>query len=189
MQLVFIGSAEGIGITNPGFEYLQDWKSEVQQNAAFDAKTVIDFEIGPATDPDGILQYDGSGVFTVLKGGPLWIKNRFRLSRVGQAGVSEVFLMAEISTDGGNNWFKIEQAEVIDVKLEDSNAVDIFFDLSPFTVVPGVKLRQVMSRSSDGTNDGSLIPGVPSAAQQAIGFEIAPSAYTVAYKAIEFTYV
>lgn len=158
-----------------------------QQDAVEDVISPIDFGASK-TSPSGLISYDDSTkTFTVLKGGAYLVKTRSRLARVGaNAGVSEVFLQAQVSIDGGASW--INNGNSVDVRLQDTDEVEIFFDFSAVSFPLGVMLRQTFARSSLGSNFGSAIAGVPSAALQALGLESSPSAQVTVYRLRDFNY-
>ena len=140
----------------------------------------------PATSPSGIVSIDAAGVLTVLQTGPLFIKSRLRVGRSGAAGVSSIFFWVEISLDGGVVWNILGNS--IDVRLDSSTENDVFFDFSTLFLDKGIKLRSMFARSSTGNNSGDLIPSTPSAALQAYGVPIAPSAQISIYRSRDYLY-
>jgi hypothetical protein len=138
------------------------------------------------TSPTGILSMDSAGTITVLKGGPLLLKSRLRASRTGAAGTSSLFFWVETSVDNGVTWNILGNS--IDIRLENSSQEDVFFDFSSLTLPTGIKLRSMFARSSTGSNYGDLTPSSPSAALQAYGLPIAPSAQLSVYKLNGYVY-
>lgn len=142
---------------------------------------------GPAkTSPSGILSMDSNGTLTVLKGGPLLLKSRLRASRSGAAGTSSIFFWVETSVDNGSTWNILGNS--IDIRLENSNQQDVFFDFSSLTLPTGIKLRSMFARSSTGSDYGDLTASVPSSALQAYGLQTAPSAQLSIYKLNGYVY-
>lgn len=161
-----------------------------RQDAVEDVVTPIDFGASKTT-PDGLVQYDDSvGVkeFTVLKSGPYFVKTRQRAARIGgNAGESELFVQSQFSVDNSVSW--LPNGNSVDLKLDDSKQVEIFFDMSPVFAPAGLKLRQVFARSSEGTDFGSFLPGTPSAALTAAGITDSPAAQISLYKLRGYNYV
>lgn len=142
---------------------------------------------GPAlTSPSGIAAIDADGTLTMLKTGPLFIKSRLRVGRTGASGVSSVFFWAEISLDGGTVWNVLGNS--VDIKLDNSTENDVFFDFSTLFLNQGIKLRSMFARSSTGDNSGDLSASTPSAALQAYGVPIAPSAQISIYRSRGYSY-
>lgn len=157
------------------------------QNAVEDVISPIDFGTSK-TSPNGLVSYeDTTKDFNILKSGAYLVKTRSRLARVGaNAGVSEIFLQAQVSTDGGVNW--VNNGNSVDVKLQDTDEVEIFFDFSAIFFPLGIRLRQTFARSSLGSNFGSVIAGVPSVPLQNLGLEPSPSAQVSVYRLRDFNY-
>lgn len=156
------------------------------QTGALDALQVIKFGAGGASSA-GIVSMDAAGIITALKSGPVLAKTRIRAGRVGAPGVSQIVFLAEASTDGGTTWAVL--GNVANVNLENSAETDIFFDFSPVNLVTGLKIRQRFARSSTGSDFGDLTPFTPSAALQAAGVPIAPSAQLSVYRYEGYPYV
>lgn len=169
--------------------------SYTQQDAPYDSVDVISFGdfiagsngvpvaiSGVTISENGLIQYNpATKVFTVLKGGYFGVKTRQRAQRVGaSAGVSDLFVQAQISINGGASW--LPTGNSVDLKLDDDRQVEIFFDFSQVYFPAGVKLRQVYGRSSNGTNFGSLVVGTPSAGLSSAGITVAPSAQVTIYR-------
>lgn len=175
-------------ISNYGIWEIEDsFTSLAQQDAVEDVISPIDFG-GAKTTPNGLVSYDDNNkLFTVLKSGAYLVKTRTRLARVGASnGTSEVFLQAQVSVDNGVTW--VNNGNSIDVKLQDTDEVDIFFDFSAIYFSAGVKIRQTFARSSTGANFGSAVSGVPSLPLQAAGINSSPSAQVTIYRLRDFNY-
>ena len=121
-----------------------------------------------------------SGELEILATGFYALKQRFRASRTGASGVSEMFFWAEVSIDGGSNWAVTGNS--VDIALDSSNETTVFFDITNIELAAGTKLRSRFSRSSEGTDFGDLSAGVPSAALIALGVPTAPSTQISIYK-------
>ncbi len=142
---------------------------------------------GPArTTANGALAIDAAGTLTILKGGPFLFKSRLRAARSGASGTSSLFFWVEISSNGGATWQILGNS--IDIRLENANQQDVFFDFSSLTLPTGVKLRSMFARSSTGSDFGDLVPSSPSAALTAYGLPPAPSAQLSVYTNNDFYY-
>lgn len=149
--------------------------------------TPIQVKYGPAkVSANGIIDMAADGTLTILKGGPFLFKSRLRASRTGAAGTSSLFFWVELSSDGGASWIIL--GNTIDIRLENSNQEDVFFDFSSLTLPSGIKLRSMFARSSTGSNFGDLVPSTPSAALQAYGLTTAPSAQLSVYTNNDYLY-
>lgn len=149
--------------------------------------TPIQVKYGPAkTSPNSILSMDAAGTLTILKGGPFLFKSRLRASRSGAAGTSSLFFWVEISTNDGVSWSIL--GNTIDIRLENANQEDVFFDFSSLTLQKGIKLRSMFARSSTGTNYGDLTPSTPSLALQTYGLTTTPSAQLSVYTSNNYNY-
>ena len=168
--------------------------SFAQQDAPFDSTSTISFGefitspsgvstpiVGTATSENGFIQYDtATNEFTVLKSSGFAVKTRQRALRVGgNQGESELFVQAQVSVNGGATWLPTGNA--VDIKLDDSRQVEIFFDFSNVILPAGVKLRQIFGRSANGTDFGSLVAGIPSSGLIAAGVTNAPAAQVSVY--------
>lgn len=138
------------------------------------------------TSPSGIAFMGADGTLTILKTGPFFIKSRLRVGRTGASGVSSIFFWVEISIDGGATWNILGNS--IDIRLDNSTESDVFFDFSTLFLNQGIKLRSMFARSSTGDNSGDLMPSSPSAALQAYGVPIAPSAQISIYRSRSYRY-
>jgi len=138
------------------------------------------------TSPNGVLSIDNNGTLTVLKGGPLLIKSRLRAARSGASGTSSLFFWVESSLDGGSSWSILGNS--IDIRLENSNQQDVFFDFSSLTLPAGIKLRSMFARSSTGSDFGDLVPSAPSLLLQSYGVPTAPSAQLSIYTFNDYVY-
>lgn len=156
-----------------------------QSGAPIDTPKQVKY--GPAlTSPSGIVSIDTLGTLTVLKTGPLFVKSRLRAGRTGASGISSIFFWVEIGLDGGAVWNIFGNS--IDIRLDNSTESDVFFDFSTLFLDKGIKLRSMFARSSTGDNSGDLIPSTPSAALQAYGVPIAPSAQISIYRSRDYLY-
>lgn len=169
------------------WELEESFTSLDQQDAVTDLLSSIDFGESK-TSINGLVEYDDTGkFFKVLKGGAFFFKTRARAARVGaSSGESELFLQAQISTDNGASWINIGNS--VDVKIDDSRQVEIFFDFSPAEFPSGLLVRQVFARSSLGTDFGSLIAGIPSASLVSQGLSSSPAAQVSVYSLRGFNY-
>lgn len=158
-----------------------------QQDAAEDVLTPLDFG-NAKVSPNGLIEYDNANkYFRVLKSGCYFTKTRARAARIGgSAGESELFLQSQFSIDNGVNW--VNTGNSVDVKLDDSRQVEVFFDFSPVYFPAGILVRQIFARSSLGTNFGSLIPGIPSVPLQNLGLSSSPAAQVSVYRLRDFNY-
>jgi hypothetical protein len=157
----------------------------MQSGAPIDTPKQVKYG-APATSPSGIVAIDAIGNLTVLQTGPLFIKSRLRVGRTGASGISSIFFWVEISLDGGVVWNILGNS--IDVRLDNSTENDVFFDFSTLFLDKGIKLRSMFARSSTGDNSGDLMPSTPSAALQAYGVPIAPSAQISIYRSRDYLY-
>lgn len=69
----------------------------------------------------------------------------------------------------------------MDISLDSSNDVTVFFDISSVKLPVGVMLRNRFARSGDGDNSGDLRPASPSATLSGLGVPVAPSAQITVY--------
>jgi hypothetical protein len=138
------------------------------------------------TSPGGLLSVDANGTLTILKGGPFLFKSRLRAARSGASGTSSLFFWVELSSNGGASWQIL--GNTIEIRLENANQQDVFFDFSSLTLPTGIKLRSMFARSSTGSDFGDLVPSIPSAALQAYGLTPAPSAQLSVYTNNDFYY-
>lgn len=157
-----------------------------QSGAPIDTPKTVLFGTG-STSPNGIVSVDASGVFTQLKGGPLLVKQRVRLGRTGASGTSIAFFWAEVSLDGGSTWVVVGTS--VSLELTSASETKVFFDFSPINFPAGTKFRARWARSSTGSDFGQLQPATPSAALQALGAPIAPTAQFTIYTLDSYTYV
>lgn len=119
-----------------------------------------------------------NGEITVVNSGYYAFKQRFRAGREGASGTSDLFFYAEISVDNGSTWNIIGNS--VDLSMNSSKELTVFFDIATIYLSAGVKLRNRFARSGD--NSGDLIAGTPSAALDALGVPVAPSAQITIYK-------
>ena len=185
-EKLLIGGVEAFA--TEGYEQELQLRDDTTQVGQQGAVTVITFGSTPVTSPDGLFEYDGAGVFKILKSGPVCTKNRFRVGRAGASGVSNVLFTAQVSVDQGGSWLPFPGGLTVDYLLDNSNTLHIFLDLAFFDLTPGVWFRQVFSRSSVDNDSGDLIPFVPDAADKLLGFDDVPSAQIVVYKVQGFDY-
>lgn len=157
-----------------------------QTGSPIDTPTQVKYGVAK-TSTTGLVSIDANGTLTVLKGGTLLIKSRLRAARSGASGTSSLFFWVEISTDGGSTWQIFGNS--IDVRLENANQQDIFFDFSSLVLPAGVKLRSMFARSSTGSDFGDLMPSSPSAALTLYGLQPAPSAQVSVYRSTTYPYV
>lgn len=182
-----------IGISSPGISganagsNLHDSFVDTTAQSGVALDTPMQVKYGPAkVSPNSIIDMAADGTLTVLKGGPFLFKSRLRASRTGAAGTSSLFFWVEISINGGASWSIL--GNTIDIRLENANQEDVFFDFSSLTLPKGVKLRSMFARSSTGTNYGDLTPSAPSAALQTYGLTTAPSAQLSVYTSNNYNY-
>lgn len=148
----------------------------------------VSIKFGSAgSSTNNLLSIDANGIITALKTGPFFGKTRIRAQRTGAAGTSVLIFYTQISTDGGTNWSVLGNAGTI--TLENSHETDVFFDMSPITVTTGLKIRQMFSRTSSGTDYGDLVPYTPPAPLIALGVPTVPSAQLTIYRLANYNYV
>lgn len=185
--------ARGIQIDDPQkiYPYLGSWSQEAAfsdfttQTGIMDTPKTILF--GPATvSPQGIISMDAAGIATVLRQGPLFGYTRFRVSRTGASGVSNIFLWVEVSLDGGTQWYPI--GESASCSLNSSSDVTTILDLGYVTLPTGSKLRARFARSSTGSDSGDLIPLAVSTALANVGVPSTPSATSQYFTQNDFPY-
>lgn len=133
----------------------------------------------------GIVDYT-NGVFTFLKSGPIAIKSRLRVGRVGASGISHLYFWAESSIDGGTVWNKI--GNTINIHLDNSTETQTFFDFAALSGITGLKLRTMFARSSTGDDSGDLIASTPSATLTGLGVQPSPSAQITLYRHLSYNY-
>lgn len=162
--------------------------------ATLDALSNVTLGSG-GSDPEGILTVGTSGVVTVNKSGPLFVKQSFQVARDSNPGNAEVFFQAQASADGGVTWTPLGSA--VNRRIANDNIINVFFDVAPVFLNAGVKLRNVWAKSSvggdpssptTGVNNGLLISTQPSAALTAAGVPKVPSALAVFYKLSSYNY-
>ena len=168
------------------------WTTEVnfvdtttQSGSPIDTPKTILFGAG-GTSGAGIISCDSAGIFTLLKGGPLFIKNRFRVGRTSSTGVSHIFIWAEASFNAGSTWTVLGNpiATTLDAAADSQVVFDGAFVNLPKTTL----LRQRFARSSTGSDFGDLVPLTSSASLITYGIATAPSAQTTVYKATGYSY-
>lgn len=162
-----------------GYDTEGSFISTITQTGISDTPQTVTFGAGGLTT-NGHVSVAANGEIEVITTGYYSIKQRFRSSRSGASGISDVFFWAELSTDGGTVWNTIGNS--VDVALNTSNESTVFFDLSSIYLTAGLKLRNRFARSSTGDDSGDLVPSTPSAALVAAGVPIAPSAQITIYK-------
>ena len=175
---------------NPSSSYFSIEDSFLDQTtqSPVSTDTPITVKLGPAkTSPSGIVSVDADGVLSVLKTGPLFVKTRISLGRIGSTGTSVLHLWIEISSDGGTTW--AVSGNVVDVKLDNSTDTDTFFDNTPVFLPAGAKARTRFARSSLGHNSGDIVPGTLSPTLQAYGLVPSASAQVTVYKSNNWNYV
>lgn len=153
--------------------------STATQTGVSDTPKTIEFGTG-GTSLNNHVNIAANGEIEILTAGFYSIKQRFRASRAGASGISELFFWAEQSVDGGTTWTTVGNS--VDIALDSSNETTMFFDLSNLSVPAGVKFRNRFARDGNGDNSGDLTPATPSAALIALGAPIAPSAQITIYK-------
>lgn len=138
------------------------------------------------TSPSGIVSVDANGIFTFNKTAALFAKSRIRAGRSGASGYSSIFFWAETSIDNGATWQVFGNS--IDVHLNNAQESELFFDISAVVFPAGLKFRSMFARSSTGDDSGDLMTSTPSAALQAYGVPIAPSAQISIYRSTTYPY-
>lgn len=170
----------------PGWTTEDSFLSTITQSpAGADLPTQVSFGAAHTT-PNGLMSVDAAGTVTILKGGPFAGKTRFRMSRTGALGVSHLLMWVEVSLNGGATWTVIGNSTMF--PLNNPTETKVFFDFSLGNFPKGTKLRQMFARSSTGDNSGDLVSFTPSAALQAAGVPIVPSAQVTWYRLIDFPY-
>ena len=137
------------------------------------------------TSPNNLVSIDNSGVISVLKTGPYFIKTRHRVGRTGSSGISRLFFWIEIAPDGVN-W--VVSGNSVEIRLDNSDEVQVFFDATPIYLQAGFKVRARFARSSTGTNFGDLMPSAPSSVLQNLGVPPVPSAQLSIYRSNNWNY-
>ena len=153
--------------------------SVATQTGIEDTPKTVEFGVGGLTD-NGHINVASNGEVEVLSSGYYSIKQRFRTSRAGASGVSDIFFWVEASVDGGTVWNTFGNS--VDIALDSSNETTVFFDLSNIHLDAGIKLRNRFARSSTGDNSGDLTSATPSAALITAGAPTAPSAQITIYR-------
>lgn len=161
-----------------GYQVEGNFISSDIQVGESDVPKNVTFGTGGTTSND-FISVGSDGVIEVLKSGYYLIKQRFRVGRTGASGVSNVFLWAESSIDGGVTWNL--EGNSVDVALNSSIDTVIFFDTALVFVPEGTLFRNRFARSGDGDDSGDLRPSVPSTALVSLGVPIAPSAQVTIY--------
>lgn len=138
------------------------------------------------TSTSGIVSVDADGIFTFHKTSTLFAKSRIRAGRSGASGYSSIFFWAETSVDGGSTWQIFGNS--IDIRLNNSEESDLFFDISAVVFPAGIKFRSMFARSSTGDNSGDLMASTPSAALVSYGVPVAPSAQISIYRSTTYPY-
>lgn len=143
---------------------------------------------GAKTSPNGLMSVSAAGVLTVLKSGPLAFKSRVRVGRTGASGISHIIFWVEASVNGGVSW--VLNGNPVDVFLDSSHDLDVFFDFSTIKVVKGLQLRSRWARSSDGDNSGDIRPTtLPVPLQSVVGATQVAAAQLTIYRLEGFNYV
>ena len=162
------------------------WTTEVswldtttQTGAPIDTPKNVLFGVGGAS-PAGIVSMSAGGVITILKGGPLAAKNRFRAGRTAATGVSHIFIWAEVSFNGGAS--RAPFGNSVAFTLDAAADSQVFFDYTEFNLPTGTQVRQRFARSSTGSDFGDLVPLVPSGTLTGLGTPSTPSAQITLYK-------
>ena len=162
-----------------GYVVIGGFVSEALQAGVSDTPKNVIFGAG-GTTTGGEVTVDANGEITLNVLCYIAIKQRFRAGRIGASGVSDLFFWAEVSLDDGATWNVTGNA--IDLSLDSSSEVSVFFDVSFGKFPVGTKLRNRFARSGDGDDSGDLTSSTPSAALTALGVPIAPSAQITIYK-------
>lgn len=170
---------QSVPTDNTGYVSEGSFSSEAAQLGFEDSPVTINFGTGGLTT-NGHVNVASNGEIEIMTSGYYSVKQRFRVSRSGAAQVSEIFLWAETSIDGGSTWIEIGSS--IDVSLDSADQTFTVFDSSQLQLDAGVMLRNRFSRSSTGNNSGDLTPGIPSASLVSAGVPTAPSAQITIYK-------
>lgn len=175
-----IDTGEGAGAgASIGYSSEGSFVSTATQAGITDTPQTINFGAG-GSSTNGHVVVAANGEFEIITTGYYSIKQRFRATRAGASGVSDLFFWAEISVDGGTVWNTIGNS--VDIALNASNETTVFFDLSSIYLQAGVKLRNRFARSSLGDDSGDLTASTPSAALIAAGTPVAPSAQITVYR-------
>lgn len=153
--------------------------STASQTGVSDTPKTITFGAG-GTTTSGAVSVAASGHITIVDAGYYSLKQRFRVSRTGASGVSQVFFWAEISVDSGATWNVTGNSVV--VSLNASIDTTVFFDLANLDLPAGVQLRNRFARSSTGDDSGDLTSTAPSSTLTGLGVLMAPSAQITIYK-------
>lgn len=161
-----------------GYDTVGSFISLVNQLGLLDTPQTVTFGAGGSAG--GYITVGADGVLSVVTTGYYSIKQRFRAGRQGAAGTSDVFFFAEISVDNGATWSTLGNS--VDIALDNSKEVTVFFDISSVYLTAGVKLRNRFARNGDGDDSGDLLVGVPSATLAGLGVPSAPSAQVTIYK-------
>lgn len=165
--------------SSKGYDTEGGFISVASQPATEDVPTTISFGAGGMTTNNHV-SVSANGEFEIMTTGYYSFKQRFRASRSGASGVSDIFFWAEISVDDGGSWNTIGNS--VDIALNTSNETTVFFDISSILLTAGIKLRNRFARSSTGDDSGDLTASTPSAALITAGVPVAPSAQITIYK-------
>ena len=166
-------------IGSKGYGTDGNFLSTVSQLGVLDTPKTVTFGAG-GTTTSGAVSVTASGHVTIVDAGYYSFKQRFRVSRTGASGVSQVFFWAESSADNGATWDVTGNSVV--VSLNASIDTTVFFDLANLNLPAGAQLRNRFARSSTGDNSGDLTATTPSATLTGLGVLMAPSAQITIYK-------
>lgn len=164
-----------------GYQIEGNFISEVIQSGLTDVAQTVTFGAGGVSNT-GFVSVAANGEIEIIKPGYYFIKQRFRVGRVGASGISNIFFWAETSSDGGNTWNFIGNS--VDIALDSSGDVSVFFDTALVAAPEGTLFRNRFARSGDGDDSGDLRPSTPSASLVTAGVPTAPSAQVSIYTLI-----
>lgn len=162
-----------------GYNTIGNFFDTTTQVGVLDTPKTVLFGAGGNTS-GGEISVGADGVITVATSGYYAFKQRFRAGREGASGTSDVFFYAEISVDNGSTWSVLGNS--VDLAMNSSKELTVFFDVATIYLSAGVKLRNRFARSGDGDDSGDLLAGIPSASLVALGVPVAPSAQITIYK-------
>ena len=175
------------GFNAGSFEEIATYSDFTTQTAT-STDTVQNLKFGAGgSSAEDIVSAGANGVLTILKAGPLALSFTAQAGRNGQTGNSELFMMLEMSANGGVSWSHL--GESMNIRIDDDDSTPSYYGIKFLTGEAGVKLRMSWARSSTGNNSGDFVTTTPSVALQTLGMSSVPSAKVTVYKSTGHNYL